>query len=95
MMGMLVGHGVMKDDLQGQSQEQCRVWVEKKWQKIAGGNFKQKGLDAASHCWLHFDPAAAEALNKRDLEGLGSQCGKWLQMQNPGGMQRQSPVSDL
>lgn len=31
MMGMLVGHGVMKDDLQGQSQEQCRVWVEKKW----------------------------------------------------------------
>lgn len=68
-MGMLVGHGVMKDDLQGQSQEQCWVWVEKKWQKSAGGNFKQKSLDAASRCWLHFDPGAAKALNKRDLEG--------------------------
>lgn len=40
VMGVLEGHGVMKDDLQGQSQEQCRVWVEKKWQKSAGGNFK-------------------------------------------------------
>lgn len=54
-MGMLVGHGAMKDDLQGQSQEQCRMQVEKKWQESAGGNFKQKSLDATSRGWLHFD----------------------------------------
>lgn len=67
--------------------------VEKKQQESAGGNFKQKSLDAASRGWLHFDLGAAEALNKRDLEGLGRWRGKQLQTQDPGGMQRQSPAS--
>lgn len=43
--------------------------------------------------WLASFWSAAEALNKRDLEGLGRWRGKQLQTQDPGGMQRQSPAS--